>query len=418
MIKIEKIVNLLIVALYLSITDCFGLINDSYFNISGVGKLEDIFFLIMVLLGIFTISTQKKKVNKLIKFAIVFYMVFIIYLIFESIRVILSGQSLAETLRTIRYYFYPLVLLCFYNNRIDESKSFRLIIILEFISSLIYNIEFIIQKPILNGYYIYQNVGSLNLLRMYVGGSILPIFSLMFLQTLLINKKLNGKYFKKRTAIIMFISIFLNVVFTLSRASIIITALSCAFLALFSISKKNIILPITIILSFIIIFFLIIPIYIPSLNDRIMSTFTDNQRLDGGDSGVRINMMEERITYLENNNILLLGLGPYSENSGKVYFYSGSQHSIYTADIGYAELIIVLGFFGTIFFLAYYLYTCYLVNKSKSIFSKGYIIFLISSLILLFDENSLIEANSIFIAIIFSLIILNSLSPNFNNRGE
>jgi hypothetical protein len=142
----------------------------------------------------------------------------------------------------------------------------------------------------------------------------------------------------------------------------------------------------------------------------VSKTLNEYNSTEDSNIHLRINMLKERYDYLKNNDKLLFGIGPRSDEdyNNAIYFYYGvvTQRGIFTADIGLATLLLCYGIIGSAFYI--FIFTYFIINFRKK---SGVIVIaaklqILSSIVSLANSSSLLDYKTVFLSgIMFGLIM-------------
>lgn len=393
----ENFVLIYLVLLYIQFTNLFFLRGFEVFN--SLFFINAVILYILLILKMCMRIQNEKKVQKVIIVFAIFFLYCILNGFYTQLK---SAQSTLDTIGQMKYivFFFSIILFC--DKDINFNKFIKIIFILEFITSIIYNIHFIMQKPYKFVAYYKQPIGNIILIRNYL---VPPLY--YFLVTFLFNDiiKCKNKYFSRKMSIVMFISFIMTLVCNLSRTTWILLLIQLISIYI-SESKMKIwkVKNIAIFLMIVMTISIIVNKF-PVLMDRFNSISYELETGEGTFSG-RIKTVNERLEYLQQSNQFLFGIGLLSDKNkppGLPSFSDGRV--IYNADSALGQGLLQIGLIGMTLYIIVLIISIFSImqKKKKDNITIIYSIFILSILVESIISNYLITTAFFSIPVVFTI---------------
>jgi hypothetical protein len=401
-----------VILYYMVSTSFFGLVDNETLRIVGF-KLTDLFA--MVMLVPILLLYYYKKITIPANYIYLMLMTWLLYIIMEACikSIFIDNVSFNYAIRSIRVYLYLAV---FFLAVIPPSpaavkKLLAAMIWLDFISSLLYNAQFITGVHFLKGHYLMDfSVGGMSFIRGYTGMPVSFVFDFCALLFLKSEIRVVRSSFVR---VLMALSIGLSCFATLTRGVYLVVCLMVSYYVFGNYVKRLdwkalfIVLGYTVLLAYF--------IASPIVKDMAEMVVEDLESPRIGNVSLRLNMLAERLDYLANHNQLLFGIGPKSDSdpglSLQFRYGVASQTGIVTDDIGLAGFLLQYGVMGFIILLALLAGACLIktpVNKGLMLAAK---LQLMTFLLLYLDSGSLHYEKTLFaIGVYLAAIMRNRMA--------
>jgi hypothetical protein len=316
----------------------------------------------------------KKNKGKLKKSSISYYLIaFYIFLLLSIfVDIFINKTNIISVIKTPRHWLFLSCIFIFYYIPSNEvEKLIKYLFGITSIISIIMLIDFTTGIKIIN----IDNVKEISVSGVeYTRGLIPSTYTLFFIFLLISNYFNFSKGFKYLYISLLLAVIFASMIRSLLTAAIIGILMTILFKE--KLKLKNIVISI---LSFIILISIITSI--PLVKERISSGIEDLTTIDvkrGNNNGTfsyRILNLTERVNYIFNKTqYSLFGIGNIEEKNFKEVFVfgltdesTGNVVQTNSPDIAWTNLILRLGFLGTLFYLVFYLSTfgIYMYRKTS-----------------------------------------------------
>lgn len=389
-----------IVGLYLALTNCLYLVAGSRFNIRGLGKLYDVFFIVGVAIYL------KRMNGKIIgeapyKIPLRWYGVWMSYIAFAAFLA-LQYQSPYQSFRTIREMLLFLAVYFIAQADMDSDRILKILLLLDAFGSIIYIIQFITSTPIMAPMYVQQTIGSWKFFRSYAEMPFLAFFTIPYI---IICKLSERRIWSKwKDMAIMFINI-AALVMRIARSVWIGILIAFVLAVLFSESEKRGILgnlkKVLLILAGIVIIVYVVNRYFPAIAIQFERGITDIQD-NSGNVGVRTEAFWERIEYLIDTGQIWFGMGAVNADM-VIPGMSGYGSVVKIVDIAYASLFLRYGIIGCAIYFIFWFSTAVSAFR-MSLKGRALSVYIIVQFWLATSSDALTEDSLLVLALLFGLI--------------
>jgi hypothetical protein len=401
-----------VILYYIVSTSFFGLVDNETVRIVGF-KLTDLFA--MVMLVPILLLYYYKRITISANYIYLMLMTWVFYVILEALvnSIFMDNVSFDYAIRSIRVYLYLAVffLAAIPPSAASVNKLLEAMIWLDFISSLLYNAQFITGVHFLKGHYLMNfSVGGMSFIRGYTG---MPVSFVFDICALLFLKNEIRVVRSSALRVLMALSIGLSCFATLTRGVYLVVCLMVSFYVFRTYVKRIDWKSLFIVLGYTVL--LIYFITSPIVKDMAQMVVEDLKSPKTGNVSLRLSMLAERVDYLTSHDQLLFGIGPKSDSDPSVslQFRYGvaSQTGIVTDDIGMAGFLLQYGLMGFILMIALLGGACLVktpTNKGLMLAAKLQVL---AVLLLYFDSGSLHYEKTLFvIGVYLAAIMRNSMA--------
>lgn len=364
--------------MYISISDCFGLID---FSLLMPGELYDVIFIFaFMVLAVYLIRCPRLKLS-FHKVTLLPYLVLLSIAVVEMVELQVTGtQAILASVSVVRELLFLSIIIVYINMDYDSQNLIKMLIILDVIAVAVYITEMVHGGPIFrsdihsNG--IYEMLAGRYVWRCWVNS---PAFSLFTLPYLLMHILKKDKIFRDRKIDkTIFVFIFCGEVGKLGRTKLFADTLTLFLAYLYydrltlSRAMKKIYKMLLLCLSLSFMIYVCFQGLFQRLFEGVLMILDIINFDYQGTLAVRASALSLRVRYIFEHSHVWFGLGPLHRDYPLIINAIDPANSgVLCSDSAYATFLLRYGFIGTMM----YMLTCFLnfikLKRSDTYISKA-----------------------------------------------